>query len=129
MVFKRLLIGIFAAFLFFLSFVAISQEAPQPVPKTQWFHSVEHAPDNCEIKGIKLTECKVKVVYEYNSPTFKVRVVGSGETNWDLTVRYVTNSITSNLCGQWKIVSSSEDFTVAFVEYGEDFTVCILSYD
>ncbi len=100
---------------------------PQPQPRTQWFHGVERSPDDCQIRGINLTHCRVRVVSEFDNPTFKVRVVSNDESHWDLSVYYITTSRTSNKCGEWEMVESNEDFTVAFVGHGEDFTIRVVA--
>ena len=105
-----------------LSLTAIAQDIPKPT-KPPLFDS-DRAPENCTFKGYNMN-ARVKIVFPYNSATFRVKVLKDNEGGEDLTVRFVTNSRTWNMCGQWEIVDSREDFSVAFVETQEDFTIRI----
>jgi len=97
-----------------------AQEPPKPTP-SQWYNS-DRKFENCEFKGQKMNCVKVRFTDPANAK-YKVRIVEKDE---DLTVRYVTNSWRSDLCGQWILATADvPDFTVAVVEYGEDFTVRI----
>jgi hypothetical protein len=103
-----------------------AQDIPKPVKPRSGFPS-ENAPQDCKINGISMN-AKVRIVFWYDRPTFKVRAVKDGDGGEDLTVRFITNTRSSSLCGQWELVSGGEDFTVAFVENGEDFTVRIAKW-
>ena len=105
-----------------LSLPAFSQDVEAPKPtKKQWFNT-ERKFENCEFKGQKMDRVKVRFTHISNAK-YKVRIVEGDE---DLTVRYVTNSFRSDLCGQWILLTAdTPDFSVAVVEYGEDFTIRI----
>ena len=112
-------------FVFFISLASLkvsAQDIPKPT-KPHWCFNTEIKPDNCMIKGFTMN-AKVKIVKENENPTFKVRTVKDGESGEDLTVRFV-KYISSSGCGQWQIVETWEDFTVAFVDNNEDFIVRI----
>jgi hypothetical protein len=119
---KRGLIFVFLL----LSVAAPAQQPDIPSPNRKEGY-IDKAPANCKIKGMPMN-AKVKIVDKNTSPVFKVRIVNHDE---DLTVRFPkSRSSVSNRCGQWYIVTGeAPDFTVAFVEYGEDFTVCIVECD
>jgi hypothetical protein len=104
-----------------VSLAAFSQvEAPKPTKK-QWYNS-ERKFENCEFKGQTMNLVKVRFTTSENAK-YKVKIVEKDE---DLTVRYITNSWRSDLCGQWILATTdTPDFTVAVVEYGEDFTIRI----
>lgn len=99
-----------------------AQEIPKPT-RPPFFDS-DRKPENCMFKGYSMN-ARVRIVSANSSSTFKVRAVKDGEGGEDLTVRFVTNTRSSCDCGQWEIVETREDFTVAFVESGEDFVVRI----
>ena len=103
-----------------LSLTAFSQQVPKPTKK-QWYNT-DRKFENCEFKGQRMNCVKVRFTDVANAK-YKVKIVEKDE---NLTVRYVTNSWRSDLCGQWHIVTTeTPDFTVAVVEYGEDFTIRI----
>ena len=114
--------------LFFLLFSLMSLTAfsqsdnkiPDPTEK-QWYNT-DRKFANCEFKGQSMNLVKVRFTNVANAK-YKVRIVDNNE---DLTVRYVTNSWRNDLCGQWIVNDTGHpDFTVAVVEYGEDFTIRI----
>lgn len=70
----------------------------------------------CIFNGKKIYG-RVRVV-EYDAD-FKVKLVERDEF---LSIKLVTTE-SPNECGFWKMVDSSEDFSVQFVEYGEDFSI------
>jgi len=97
-------------------------DIPKPTKET---YIVRNIFDSCQFRGHNLDNVKVRIVREYENPTFKVRQV---EYNEDITVRFIENTRSLNSCGQWYIVNGkawSHDFTVAFVTHGEDFTIRI----
>lgn len=101
-----------------------SQEIPKPTKET---YSFKNKFENCQFRGYKLDQVKVRIVHEYENPTFKVRQV---EYNEDITIRFIENTHSTNSCGQWYIINGKggygyPDFTVAFVTHGEDFTIRI----
>lgn len=109
--FKSYLNGLFLAFLFLLFTSGTS----------------DRAPEGCKFRGVNFNLAKVKIVPAYQNHTFKVRIVERDEA---LTVRFYSNSYHSNRCGQWRLVDSeTPDFTVTFVDYGEDFTIRIADGD
>lgn len=65
-----------------------------------------------------LLQGKVKIV---TTGGIKVRVV---EAFADIDVRYVS-ALPSHV-GEWKIVSSGEDFCIRFVDHGEDIRIRIV---
>lgn len=65
-----------------------------------------------------LLQGKVKIV---TTGGIKVRVV---EAFADIDVRYVS-ALPSHM-GEWKIVSSGEDFCIRFVDHGEDIRIRIV---
>lgn len=76
---------------------------------------------NCTFNDVKIYG-RVRVV-EYGAD-FKVKIVDRDEY---LSVKLVTTE-SPNDCGYWQMVNSSENFTVQFVEYGEDFTIRYRQY-
>lgn len=87
--------------------------------------SASHSPDfnksACTCKGVFLSGV-VKTV-DFN-PDFRVRIVDGCE---DLTV-HSSPFATPTSCGQWHFDNERPaDFSVQFVEYGEDFTIRIVN--
>lgn len=72
-------------------------------------------PVDCTLKG-KFLGGRVKVVS--SGADFKVKLVNS---NPDLEVKKVSHD--NKRCGEWYFVESFQDFTIQFVDHGEDFTI------
>lgn len=72
-------------------------------------------PIDCTLKG-KLLGGRVKVVA--SNADFKVKLVNS---NPDLEVKKV--EFGTKKCGEWYFVEYSQDFSIQFVDQGEDFTI------
>lgn len=71
----------------------------------------------CEFQGHTL-KGRVRIVDSF--PDFKVKIE-EDEDEAELHVRRVSS--TAEMCGEWQFVDGMADFTVRFVEYGEDFTI------
>ena len=99
-----------------------AQEIPKPTRPP--FIDSDRKPENCMFKGYSMN-ARVRIISETSRPTFRVRVLEDGQGGEDLTVRFIKNTRSTCDCGQWEIVDTREDFTVAFVESGEDFVVRI----
>lgn len=75
----------------------------------------DHRP--CEFMGHAL-KGRVRVVDAF--PDFSVKIEDD-EKKAELRVRRVESP--AELCGEWQFVDGMADFTVRFVEYGEDFKI------
>jgi len=75
----------------------------------------DHRP--CEFQGHTL-KGRVRVVDAF--PDFSVKIEDD-ERKAELRVRKVESP--AELCGEWQFVDGMADFTVRFVEYGEDFKI------
>lgn len=72
----------------------------------------------CEFRGHRLMG-KVRIVDSF--PDFNVKVMDE-ENRAELRVRRLSAG-TPEVCGEWQIVDGLADFTVRFVETGEDFRI------
>ena len=75
----------------------------------------DHRP--CEFMGHRLMG-KVRIVSSF--PDFRVKLEDEKEKA-ELWVRRVVG--TPEMCGEWQMVDGMADFTIAFVEAGEDFKI------
>ena len=71
----------------------------------------------CEFQGHRLAG-RVRVVDAF--PDFNVKIEDD-ERKGELHVRRVEQP--AELCGEWQFVDGMADFTIRFVESGEDFTI------
>ena len=75
----------------------------------------DHRP--CDFRGHTLMG-RVRVVDAF--PDFSVKLEDD-EKKAELRVRRVEGQ--PELCGEWQFVDGMADFTIRFVEYGEDFKI------
>lgn len=76
----------------------------------------------CTFKG-KPIYGNVRIVDNSTVADFKVRLVERDEY---ASIKIVTNE--TSRCGEWHLVDSGDDFTVKFVESGEDFSICFRQF-
>ena len=78
----------------------------------------------CEFQGHRLMG-KVRIVDSF--PDFNVKIIDE-ENRAELRVRKLSVG-TAEVCGEWQIVDGLADFTVRFVESGEDFRIVFVKDD
>ena len=79
----------------------------------------DHRP--CEFQGHRLMG-RVRVVDAF--PDFRVKLVDD-KKKAELLVRRVDSE--PEMCGEWQMVDGMPDFTIAFVESGEDFKIAYVN--
>ncbi len=78
----------------------------------------------CEFQGHRLMG-KVRIVDSF--PDFNVKIMDD-ENRAELRVRMLSAGRPEG-CGEWQIVGGLADFTVRFVESGEDFRIAFVKDD
>lgn len=100
-----------------LLLIALAGPAAAEVPDVNVEGGVggDHRP--CDFRGHTLMG-RVRVVDAF--PDFSVKLEDD-EKEAELRVRRVEGP--AELCGEWQFVDGMADFTIRFVEYGEDFKI------